>query len=599
MSTRQPNKRPNPGQSDTPIVIGFGVLGAAGVLAVPAWVGWRVGGGQWGTRAIATSVAIYLPVLAIAVLVTVLVVRARRGRVWTDPLAKSMSTHRDLREMSTAGARQDAQRLNVQGEGIGLPLGKAVLNKQWLYGLYEWSQLWIMGTRAGKSRSVAIPQIMGHDGPVVTTSNKPDVYEATCGPRSERGGCWLNDPQRIAHGQASWYWNPLTFITTVERADKLVSVWAASRTSADMKGADPYFDPEGRKLAADVLVAARLAGEPITRVADWLTSKEPAPGVPDPITILRAGGFETMATDIEGFLGLDDGQRDGLYGTARSFFGFLRDPRFVHWVTSDGADDGRPQFHPADFVRSTDTLYLLSKEGDGSARAITGALTMATYQAGEDYAEECGGRVPVPVLFLLDEAANVCRWPDLPNLYSHAGSRGLLLVTIVQSHKQGVGAWGDGFEIMWSAANIAVAGRGINDADHLRDLATLVGSRQVQQRSSSRGDHGHRSTNTQNGQEEIFSEAALRAFPRGRAVLFASGARVILLELIDYSTYDWAGHVAASIQAYGPGGTERGPVYDPHAIQPLSRVPLGKRDHSDDNREQHAGQRLWASGRTR
>jgi hypothetical protein len=39
---------------------------------------------------------------------------------------------------------------------------------------------------------------------------------------------------------------------------------------------------------------------------------------------------------------------------------------------------------------------------------------------------------------LLDEAANVCRWRDLPNLYSHYGSRGIVLMTILQSWSQGV-----------------------------------------------------------------------------------------------------------------------------------------------------------------
>jgi hypothetical protein len=30
-----------------------------------------------------------------------------------------------------------------------------------------------------------------------------------------------------------------------------------------------------------------------------------------------------------------------------------------------------------------------------------------------------------------DEAANVCRWRELPNLYSHYGSRGVALMTIL------------------------------------------------------------------------------------------------------------------------------------------------------------------------
>ena len=43
--------------------------------------------------------------------------------------------------------------------------------------------------------------------------------------------------------------------------------------------------------------------------------------------------------------------------------------------------------------------------------------------------------------WVLDEAANVCRWRDLPNLYSHYGSRGIILMTILQSWSQGVEVW--------------------------------------------------------------------------------------------------------------------------------------------------------------
>ncbi|NYJ76452.1 type IV secretory system conjugative DNA transfer family protein [Allobranchiibius huperziae] len=592
MSNR-PNKRSDPGQSELPWIILICVIAGAAVLVGPAYVGWCLGGRSWSTTAIAAAVALYVVLLALVAIVVVMVVRYRRSRVWTDDRARSMSGRADLKEMSEPHARADAKRLGSQQAGIGVPLGTAVAGRRPLYGLYEWSQIWIMGTRAGKSRSVAIPQLVTHGGPAISTSNKSDVYESTYGPRSQRGRCWLNDPQRIAQGEASWWWDPISFVTSVERAAKLVGVWASSRGASDMQGADPYFEPEGRKLATNMLVAARLGGEPITRIPQWLTGRRPAPGVPDPLLVLREGGFGAMAEEIEDFLGLDQGQRDGVYGTARSYFGFLRDPRFVQWVAPRGEDDGRRQFDPAAFVRSkAETLYLLSKEGEGSARAITGALTMATYQAGEDYAEECGGRVSTPVLFSLDEAANVCRWPELPNLYSHAGGRGIILVTILQSYVQGAEVWGEGFKKMWSSANVAVVGRGINDAEHLRALVTLIGTRQVRQQSTSHGSRGHRSVNVQNGEEQIFTEADLRAMPSGRGVLFTTGARAILLELRDLTSYDWAPLIDASIQAYGPGGTERGPIQDPYEIRPIQVPSARVAPAEQDDPQDEAGSKL-------
>lgn len=574
----RPNKRPAPGNSDRAWGFAIAAILGVGVLAGPAYAGWRVGGRSWTATAIAAAAGLYLLLLAVVVVIVVAVVRWRRKREWTDDLARSMSGRRDTKEMTAKAAQADTQRLGSTDAGLGVPLGVSISTGQWLYGLYEWSQVWILGTRAGKSRSVAIPQIMTHLGALVTTSNKRDVVDRTRGRRSELGRVWVNDPQLIAKEPPSWWWNVISFVTTVERADKLVDVWSAARSVSDLPAQeDAYFEPEGRKVLATLLVAARLGDQLVTRLPDWATGRPPEAGVPDPRMFLRAAGLETMANDLTAWWRLDDGQRDGVFGTARSFLGFLRDPRFVAWMTPAGPGGvARREFDPAAFVRSTDSLYLLSKEGAGSARALTAALTVAVYTATEDYAEESGDRVPTPILFVLDEAANVCRWPELPNLYSHAGGKGIILIVILQSRAQGERAWGkDGFAMMWSAANIAAVGRGINDDQHLTALTRLIGDRQVSERQRSVGSHGHRSTSTSNRDEVILSEADLRALPRGRAVLFASGARPILLRLVDYSLYqDWGWLCGESLSAFGPGGTDTATAPATVMFQPLSAAEL-------------------------
>ena len=78
------------------------------------------------------------------------------------------------------------------------------------------------------------------------------------------------------------------------------------------------------------------------------------------------------------------------------------------------------------------------------------------------------------MLGVLDEAANVCRWKELPNLYSHYGSRGIVLMTILQSWSQGVDVWGQsGMRKLWSAANVAVYGGGNTAMDAARTAVRL------------------------------------------------------------------------------------------------------------------------------
>nr|WP_240675167.1 TraM recognition domain-containing protein [Cellulomonas endophytica] len=75
---------------------------------------------------------------------------------------------------------------------------------------------------------------------------------------------------------------------------------------------------------------------------------------------------------------------------------------------------------------------------------LVGALTVAVAEAAEELATRSpGGRLRNPLLGVLDEAANVCRWRELPNLYSHYRSRGIVLMTILQSWSQGLEVWGE------------------------------------------------------------------------------------------------------------------------------------------------------------
>ena len=103
---------------------------------------------------------------------------------------------------------------------------------------------------------------------------------------------------------------------------------------------------------------------------------------------------------------------------------WMADPKLKAWVVRP--EDARPRLDVAALLAdgSAATLYSLSKEGVGSAGALTGALTTTFLTEAERRGQVSpAGRVPVPVVAVLDEVANVCRWRDLPDKYSHYGSR--------------------------------------------------------------------------------------------------------------------------------------------------------------------------------
>ncbi|MGR7002964.1 TraG/TraD/VirD4 family protein [Yinghuangia aomiensis] len=82
------------------------------------------------------------------------------------------------------------------------------------------------------------------------------------------------------------------------------------------------------------------------------------------------------------------------------------------------------------------------------------------------------GKLARPALFVLDEAANVCPWPELPSLYSHLGARGIAMMITLQSWHQGAAAWGEeGMAQLWGSASVRVYGGGVADIPFLEGLS--------------------------------------------------------------------------------------------------------------------------------
>jgi type IV secretory pathway TraG/TraD family ATPase VirD4 len=186
----------------------------------------------------------------------------------------------------------------------------------------------------------------------------------------------------------------------------------------------------------------------------------------------------------------------------------------------------------ARFPTTHATIYLLSKDGAGSAAPLIAALTDQLLQAAITTAETQGGRLDPPLVAVLDEAANICKISDLPQLYSHLGSRGILPLTILQSYPQGTAVWGEhGMNALWNAATIKLIGAGIDDPKLADDLSRLLGDHDVPTTAHTRDTNGHTSWQTSTRRQRILEPADIRALPKNTAILLATGLPVALLQL--------------------------------------------------------------------
>lgn len=490
----------------------------------------------------------------------------RRGRASrVDHAARYLGRGRDIEPLTRRAAAATAERLSVRstatgatGAGAaapGVPVGRTVSTGTPLFGSWEDMHVDVWGPRTGKTTSRAVPAILEAPGAVLVTSNKRDVVDATRDPRAAAGAVWVFDPQSIT-GQdmgepTDWWWNPLSYVTDEVRAAKLAEHFAAGSRDPGAR-TDAFFDPAAQDLLAGLLLAAALDERPVTDVYRWLTR----PTDDEPVRVLQRHGYDLTADQVAGVVFAPERQRGGVYGTAQQMASCLTNRQVARWVTPSGPGDPRRQFSPEAFVRSSGTLYSLSKEGRGTAGPLVTALTVAVVEAAEALAAASpGGRLPRPMLGVLDEAANVCRWRELPNLYSHYGSRGIVLMTILQSWSQGVDVWGEaGMKKLWSAANIKVYGGGVAEVEFLRMLAELVGDYDKRVTSVSTG-RGQRSVSEQLTRERILDVADLQAMPKGRALVLASGTRPTLIQTQPWMTGPHASAVRASIAAHDPAAT--------------------------------------------
>ena len=512
--------------------------------------------------------------------------QASTGRV--DRQASLMSKRSEIYKLTREGAQEIANRLGAPHAGPGILIGRTVRDNLEVFGSWEDMHVDIWGPRTGKTTSRAVPAILDAPGAVVATSNKRDIVDSTRGPRSQKGPVWVFDPQEVCEEPHTWWWNPLTYITDETKAREMAEHFVASQRQVNAQ-TDAFFDAAGTDLLAGLLLAAAVAKRPITQVYSWLADQRND----EPERILRnTPGLQLSADALAGVINAPDKQRAGVYGTAQQSAQFLVNRKVTRWVTPQGPNDNRPQFNPHDFVRQGGTLYSLSKEGAGTAGPLVTALTVAVVEAAEQYARGCPmGRMPSPLVGVLDEAANVCRWKNLPDLYSHFGSRGIVLMTILQSWAQGQECWGEhGMEKLWSAANIRVYGGGASDSNFLERLSKLIGDYDIISSSVSY-QKGERGTSRQTQRHNILEVSDLAAMPPGRAVVFPSGIPATMVKTVPWFTRPDAGAVKASLAKYDPGATASAPVSNNPWVSAGTQAPAVPRGPERPVWEQNEGDR--------
>ncbi|ONI88057.1 type VI secretion protein [Saccharothrix sp. ALI-22-I] len=481
-------------------------------------------------------------VSGVAITVTLLVIRRRSPRDGR----RAMTAPRAFRDLQLRAVAKRAIGLRPSLKGrkpktlrpleVGVSLGD--VSGTTLYKSFEDVELVICGPRSNKTSAKVVPDILAAPGPVVATSNKPDVWLLTATVRAKKGPVFLFDPQLITYQQQRFWWNPLATVTSVESASRMASYFMREvGGGGGTERADPFFTPASQKTLRQMLLAAACSGHTLRDVVMWVATRSE-----EPAFHLEKAGYGDQAASLKSTLELAPETKGGIYEGVATALSCLESEALLRWVTPPSTWR-QPPSDPKSIaelrlwtlitrgVGPHPTLYLLSREGEGSGRPVVAAIVGELIEICTRAAQANGGRLDPTVCMSLDEAANIVRLPELPNWYSYFGSMGLMVTVILQSREQGRAVWGkEGFDALWSAATIKTVGAGVQDADFAEYLSQLVGDHKVEEVSTSYSSGGG-STSRSLRTERIMPASEIAALPKTHALMFSAGRRTALLTL--------------------------------------------------------------------
>lgn len=376
--------------------------------------------------AAAPALLIVLVVFAVAGLVAVSFIR-RVPRSKAKQAAKLLNKRRNVAALGRKNRAQEAARLHPNAENLapGLELGR-YKNRPTQYAYQGWRDcgIFILGTGRGKTSALVVPRMIAAPGAALMTSNKVDGVAEVIAGRKGNGTrrVFLFDNQGIyTDGEPTFTIDLLGSVKAMRHAEELAWILDdSSLPDGEPVKKDPHFDPAGRGLLSCFLFAAAL--EPsvhLQKVYEWIALLDGE----QPERILRAAGKVGPANTVRGVMKHPEKTRGSIFAVAQRMASALGDDDLMRWTTPTR---GLNVFDPDAFLRSRDTLIMLSQNGPGSGSAGVTGLLQAVCARGEQLAAANGGRLPVPLVGEVDELGNIVRWRRLPAQASHFGSKGLL-----------------------------------------------------------------------------------------------------------------------------------------------------------------------------
>jgi type IV secretion system protein VirD4 len=393
-----------------------------------------------------------------------------------------------------------------------------------VYAGFEQLHLAIAPARTGKSAAAA-GRILDAPGPVVATSIRGDLIEATAGLRQRLGEVHVFNPEGAGPFRSTLSWDPVAGCQDMAAAVRRAGYMVEAATAGGLEDASFWHDQASMVLAA-FLHAAGLAGASMREVYRWvLDGGTAALG----IVSRHPWAAETAAAHLGHYRALPDRTQAGISTTLLGVLRFLQVSEAAGVVCPTPGTG----FDIPAFLRSAGTLYLVAADAAHSPVPPLFATLIAeiAYQAKLMAAASPAGRLDPPLTLELDEVANIAPIPAAAWATWAAGC-GIRMHLYAQSYAQLADRWGQtGAETLWQTCDLKIVYAGGSEEALCRKVEDACGQVQVPTQTPARKP-GQASWQWESRPAMPF--AAVRQLPQGRAVVIRSGAEPVIVRTERY-----------------------------------------------------------------
>src|SRR6266542_2809434 len=336
-----------------------------------------------------------------------------------------------------------------------------------------------------KTAGLVIPGVLEWEGPVITTSIKPDVLRATLQRRLAMGEVWVYDPLGLS-GVPGAQWTPLAHCHTYTQARKVARTLAEAADVSGLREQDAnYWTLLGAKLLGVLLFAASRTDRTMADVARWVDIQEQ-----DEVTQALEDAGDPMALDAwSACTARPDNTLGSVYGTAETLLDVFADP--VIAASADGCD-----LDVDALLHGPNTLYLYAPANEQTRLRPLFELLVSTIitRAEELAAHHHDGMLSPRLLVCLDEAGNCAALAKLPELATTARGQGIQLVTIWHDLGQLQHRYGRRATTVLNGHRAKLFLSGQADVDSLELASKLIGDQAVTHTSHTAAADGRAST---------------------------------------------------------------------------------------------------------